>query len=124
MTTLTFYAHVTHAKRSRGLMRVSRLNAANKQRCYEKKVENGGTRPKEEWYEPGTSVRYFCHIGHILTHTDGSNVCKSDGTWKFPVPNCRGKLYNYAITERMSLLNLHSLARLHNVVIFLTFHSF
>nr|prf complement control protein [Botryllus schlosseri] len=63
---------------------------SNKQRCSEKEVRNGGARPKEPWYEPGASVRYFCHIGHILTHGDGSNVCMSDGTWKFPVPNCRG----------------------------------
>lgn len=61
-----------------------------KRRCIGKAVKNGGVTPDKSQYDVGDEVRYYCSAGYILTDAISSNECTSDGSWRYPVPDCKG----------------------------------
>lgn len=41
---------------------------------------------------PGTSVKYYCDPGYVLTGKTRV-TCLTSGTWSIPYPRCEGELY-------------------------------
>ncbi|XP_024080375.1 locomotion-related protein Hikaru genki [Cimex lectularius] len=49
---------------------------------------NGRIIPLKFTYEPGDRLKVTCHAGFV-TRLEAKPVCKSDGTWSQPIPECR-----------------------------------
>ncbi|KAF6201459.1 hypothetical protein GE061_003850, partial [Apolygus lucorum] len=49
---------------------------------------NGRIVPLKFTYEPGDRLKVTCHPGFV-TRLEAKPVCKADGTWSQPIPECR-----------------------------------
>lgn len=55
---------------------------------YPGEPENGRVIPLKFTYEPGDRLKVTCFDGFV-TRLETKLICKSDGTWSQPLPECR-----------------------------------